>query len=379
MAHIFKYPTPGQKGILVFSHKEARYFEDPGPLGRLRNKVERRLGRQAPGAPAARALRGPILSDMAKLRDDYFIGIHYGWHFENPFGVGWSDFALASPSTLTNTVPSIRRIPVTSNHFTPEVYYRKTEPDRKYWDVINVSRQGKFKKVDTFMQEIRKIYDLGYAYKVLLVTPTAKDADPERTFTEMCDVYYDLFSADERELFTLLKLDPELHWLGLSQTQIAHFYQSSKVLTLFSQKEGVAKVVNEALASSLVVVTKDDLTGGGADFLNETNAVTFPDYDEAHRAIIDAVESYDERWPDLKPPVGISQSEGLEKIKAHFVDLYADHGQNFDGELVNTDHLNRRMNAHFTDVPWSRGRFVTADIVNREQWAIFMGEARRGQ
>lgn len=376
MAHVFKHPEDGRKGILVFSHKEARYFEDPSPLRIYRQKIRRRLFGEGRGFGDGADRRSPIVADLVTLRERYFIGIHYGWHFENPLGVGWTDFALASPATLTNTVPSIRRIPVTSNHFTPAVYYGKTRPEEKYWDVINVSRQATFKKIDTFMYEVRKIYDLGYAYKILLVSPTAKGRDPKNTFTEMCDLYYSLFSADERELFTLLKLDPELHWLGLSQTQLAHFYKSSKVLTLFSQKEGVAKVVNEALASGLVVVTKDDLAGGGADFLSEANTVTFPDYEHAHRAIIDAVESYPERWPDLAAPVGISQSEGLEKIKSHFAALYTGHGQSFDGGLINTDHLNRRMNAHFTDVPWSLGRFSTADIVTRKQWSIFKNELR---
>ena len=136
------------------------------------------------------------------------------------------------------------RIPYTHSAFTP-AYFCKDDAVSKFWDIINVSRNHKIKCLRSFLFAIRKLYDAGHRLRVLLVVPSCPSESPETHYMELVKVYADLFSRKERKLFTLMRLSPELGFLGISPETIAHFYKSSKVSTLFSLSEGEPRVINE--------------------------------------------------------------------------------------------------------------------------------------
>ena len=131
MAHIFKYPSENNNGIVVISHQEADRF----------------------------------MSEHSDLMHDikaknYFVGVHYGG-----FSVGvnyppFADFFMGrrSVTNIAQRYPNAFEIPVVSSNFTSTVF--KSDPEvKKYWDIINVSRAGKVKRLDLFLNEVRKVKD----------------------------------------------------------------------------------------------------------------------------------------------------------------------------------------------------------------------------
>lgn len=341
MAHIFKHPNES-KGILVFTHKE--------------------IGRAETAAAA--------------LREKYFLGIHYGsaanlYTRSQP----WQDFCMGARSTVSFGNSEPFRIPFNSRGFTPE-YFVQDKSTTKYWDIINVSRNANVKKLHEFLKAIRKLYDKGKMYKVLLVVPSADNEKRLSHFTDIVATYGKLFSEKERELFTLMRLSKELGFLGISPRTIAHFYNSSKVFCLLSDAEGESRVIHEALLCGLPVVVFAGLLGGGRDYLNESNSVQFVNYNDVYLALDAAVQGSEGH---LKVDVEklseeLSELKTVPKLKGMFAELYSMNNEKFDNELINTDNLNLRLPAHYLDVPWNTpdGNGITADVVSDEQLKIFM-------
>ena len=341
MAHIFKHSSEG-KGIIVFTHKE---------IGRAETVA-------------------------STLREKYFLGIHYG-SAANLFthSQPWQDFCMGAKSTVSfgNTEPF--RIPFNSRAFTPE-YFVQNKETTKYWDIINVSRNANVKKLNEFLKAIRKLYDQGKMYNVLLVVPSADNEKPNSHFTNIVEVYGELFSEKEREHFTLMRLSKELGFLGISPKTIAHFYNSSKVFCLLSDAEGESRVIHEALLCGLPVVVFAGLLGGGRDYLDKSNSVQFTHYNDVYLALQAAVEGSEGHLKVNTERLSeeLSELKTVPRLKGMFGDLYSMHNEKFDNELINTDNLNLRLPGHYLDVPWNTpdGNGITADVVSDKQLNIFI-------
>lgn len=360
MAHIFKHPTPEQKGIIVFTHKEIHFFH-----GLRANRIQRLF---FPKDYYAKYLDA--------IRQKYFCGIHFGWYSGYREIYNDFDFLMATPSVLDlagNTVQPML-IPFRSRNFIPEVF-QPMPASQKYWDIICVSNNNRKKNLAEFLRAIRHIYDAGYAYRVLLVSRVSKNEDKQgdKFYVELEDDYQQLFNHDERDRFTLIRPAQTNDFIGLPQPTISFFYNSSKVFTLFSEVEGGPKVVSEALLCGLPIVASRKLVGGGLDYLNESNSHLFDKLDTAHQALIDAVENVEQFQVDIQ---GLRQDIGLEgalkQLKDYFSRLYQQNGQNFDGELINTDRLHLRLPSHTrAGIPWAT-EGVTADILSRQKFDIFL-------
>jgi len=371
MAHIFKNPTPNAKGIILFTHKEMAWF--------FRGKNKTKLIKSFVKDPSLRkgieVVKNPsskYINSYKKIRAHYFIGMHVGG---NPAGItsyNNCDFYLAFDQFDMKGMENILRIPIVSRNFTPRCFYNRHQ--EKYWDILCIARAHKLKNLDLFFKSIRKIYDLGYNFKVLLISPQNRNEDQKKFYTSLMDNYYKLFSYDERQKFSLIRLSSEVAFPGLSHELMAHFYNLSKVFTLFSQIEGSPKVLSEALCCGLPVVVKQDLRGGAKDFLDKTNSIFFDTYENAHEVLIHAVKNYEDFDIDSeKQRKDLGEENSLRKIKEYFNILYEKNGQRFDGELINTDRLNVRIPAHLNeDLEWAKTRFETADVLSDEQLAKFM-------
>lgn len=374
MAHIFKHPTPAAKGVITLTHKELQFLISKMGLPKLN---------AAKHTPAAKMLykkltrSNTVTRQIEKIRESYYIGIHWGFYFENIRTPYWVDFHLASPGTC-QFIDQQFIIPLSSASFTPVVMKNNHMP--KYWDIICVSKSDHKKKYPELMQQIRKIYDSGYQYNVLFVIASNKNETEKTNYTAILDDYFSMFSAQERERFTIIKTDPELGFQGFSYTFLSHLYNQSKVFTIFSQKEGVCKVIKEAQLCGLPVVVKNDMQGGGRDHLNESNSLVFESYEMAYKTLIAAVENHSDFQVDhdeIESVIG--ERSSLKKLKAHLSELFEKHGQTFDGELINTDNLNRRLPAHYFDdsIRWANDpefRFKTTDIVNTKMLTDFYNE-----
>jgi glycosyltransferase involved in cell wall biosynthesis len=370
MAEILKYPTNQSKGIIIFTHKEIQYFTKKPKLFHRWKKI--------PYIKPHEYLKlnkdhNYFISTINQLHKHYFIGMHFGWLPELIDHIEFVDFYMGKPSMRECLPKDIFFIPLDGSCFTPKVFYKDNE-FKKYWDILCISRNSKFKNLDKFLQQIRKIYDLGYSYKVLLVVPTYKTENSSSHLIEIADIYYEMFTQAEREQFTLLRLGSDLDVLGLSQTQLSLFYKLSKVFTLFSQVEGGSRVISEALLCGLPLVVKDDLLGGGKDFLNEENSVQFCSFDMAHKSLIYAVENYERLNQNPGKILNfLNEEKSIHSFRNYLTELYLQNSQQFDGLLLNSDRLNLRLNAHLNEgVVWSNGRFETADILSISQFEKFI-------
>jgi len=360
MAHIFKHPTTKTKGVVVFTHKEFNWFFPQ--VNKSVKSLLRNLKSKKEDPPDEKIYN--------KIRDKYFIGLHVG---ANPKLINLStkcDFYLATKD-MNPVNTDILEIPLTTRNFTPKYFTKQNY--NKYWDILNISSIHKGKNLDLFLKSIKKIFDLGYDYKVLLIIKEHATKLPQH-YTSLIADYYGSFSRKERANFVIIQLSSQIQFPGLSQEIMPFFYNSSKICTLFSQAEGGSKTISEALCCGVPIVVKNDLFGGGRDFLNETNSLFFDTYDNAHEALIHAVKNYENFNIDSeKQQKALGEENSLAKIKEYFNILYEKNGQKFDGELINTDRLNVRIPAHLNeDIEWAKTRFETADILSEEQLAKFM-------
>ena len=353
MATILKKPNQENKGIIVFTHKEDKYFFEKSNLF-IRNKIKKKL---------------------IRLKNRYFLGVHFGWinHYKSRFR--FYNFLLATESVLRGTENKKESyiIPLRSRNFTPDFFHPNRDYE-KHWDIICVSNNTKNKNLKYLLKSIRKIYDMGYYFRVLLISPERKNEKNNKKFYQNLEKdYLNHFSCREREYFTLIRPNAKFGFLGFSQSEMAFFYNSSKVFTLFSEKEGGPKAVSEALLSGNLIVVHSKLEGGGRDFLNNRNSIQFKNFDEAYMALIQAVEKYHEYKPEtdmLKR--NLSENESIKVLNAYLDDLYKIYNQQFDKKLDRTHRLNLALSAHESDeIPWGKSIEYTSDIQSYKQFNIF--------
>ncbi|WP_417439199.1 glycosyltransferase [Idiomarina sp.] len=371
MAHIFKEKTESQKGIVVFTHKELNYFEGNLPSWKeLIKKPKSYVKKFFKKITESRKIKKNLLN----IKKNYYIGVHWGFHSVNIETPEWVDFHMSAPGTCTfNDAPFV--IPLSSANFTPRIM--RDEKKEKYWDVICVAKNDNKKRYPELLRSIRKVYDLGYKFKIIFVVASNKNEPSALYYGKLLKDYNEMFSAEEREIFTIIKTHPDTGFQGFSYTFLSHLYNESKVFTIFSQKEGECRVIKEAQLCGLPVVVKSDMQGGGRDFLNKNNSVMFDEYQEAHNAIIEAVENYKDYTVDSeKIESDLGEESSIRKLNEYFSQLYSKEGKEFDGELINTDNLNRRLPAHFFDegISWAKDpefRFSTTDITNKRMFYEF--------
>ena len=370
MAHIFKHPENGNKGIIIFTHKELNLFK---------LNVNRRL---------LRNLFSSLLTNFIfkrkifKIRENYFVGIHWGFFASEVSTPSWVDFHFSDPGTAT-FIDNPLVIPLSSAHFTP-VVMRVDSTTKKYWDIICVAKSDSKKKYPELLRSIRKLYDMDSNVKVLFVIASNKsESESKKYYNEIFNDYNKLFTPKEREIFTIIKTHPETGFQGFSYTFLSHLYNSSKIFTIFSQMEGVCKVVKEAQLCGLPVVVKSDSKGGIRDFLNTDNSLFFDSYETAHLTLKKALDNYDKFKIDPHLWVKeLREDYSLEILKIHFKELYESKKLVFNNELINTDNLNRRLPSHFYDpetVSWAsdpKFRFITTDITNYSMLSAFFSKLK---
>ncbi|NJC26159.1 glycosyltransferase [Neolewinella antarctica] len=368
MAHLLKLPKKDQKGILLITHKEALVFNKAVKQIRFEkvNELTRKL------FPLTE-LKPFYQTRFDELKKHYYVGQHFGWYHQNYAPLPEIDFFLCTKSTVSFQDESkVFRIPLSSSSFIHKTF-RPMDLGLKLWDILSVSNNGATKRLREFVLAIRRLYDRGHRMKVLVVNKMSVNEPGKRFDNELMDLYYELFSDEERNDFVMMRLASDMSFIGMPSETIAQFMNLSKVFALFSEQEGEPRVVAEALICGLPVVTwKHIRAGGSIDHLNEQNSVRFETYEKSDDALLEAVQRCDEFVVDSDGLTKrLREDYTIEILKGYMTDLYAKNGETFDGEIEHGELLANAVNAHLVSVPWAKDRFGTADILDKEQFNIF--------
>ena len=145
-------------------------------------------------------------------------------------------------------------------NFVQEVFRPGTT--EKFWDILYVARAVNFKRIPEFFAAVRKLYDLGYKYRVLFICPVPPyDPKEEKSvFYNIREVYDKMYSEEEKDLFNLLTIKYRYPF-PFDLDTLAHFYRSSKVFVHTADDERRCRVASYAWASGLPVVGMDCVGG----------------------------------------------------------------------------------------------------------------------
>jgi hypothetical protein len=113
----------------------------------------------------------------------------------------------------------------------------------------------KFKGVFEFIEAVRKMYDEGQDYRVLLVCPVSNTADDvtEWSVAKIRAEHERLFSEPERKRFTILTLEFDYPF-PLDLETLSVFYKASRVFVHMAPDERRVRTAGYAWASGLPVI-----------------------------------------------------------------------------------------------------------------------------
>lgn len=334
MALLLKSPSEGEKGIIVFTHKEL----DNGSVSMRKD--------------------ARVLARLEALSTRFLFGVHIGGAIPEFPVFEALDFYLAPESTrfvdyfrlagkrVFSRTPKICHIPLCARSFLPKDF--GTEACPKHFDIIMIARAAANKHLDEFFAAMKRIYALGKDYKVLLISADANTVSGGSV--DISALYYEGMTARERELFSLAYMSSKMSMFPLPSSTISFLLRSSKVCALFSMAEGDSRNVHEALLAGVPVVVCRNMVGGARDHLDETNSVQFTDFSSAHLALIEAVDNH-ARFQGVRAKIeGLcSEAHSIPRLEGYLEALFREKGLAYTRGRLNSENLSVTLAAHTRD------------------------------
>lgn len=339
MAVLLKKNIGGQKGLIVFTHKE-------WPLILKSQKL--------------------YLKNLKKL---FYIGIHSGWYLKDiNFNYNKLDFIMSTPS-LCNVSDNLKMINLCSRNFIPETFKDFNFEDR-YFDICAINRPHKVKHTIDLLLALKKEFEKGSFYKVLVVLPKSNKENKLEFESDLMGFYNETFSHSEKQFVTIIRLSSEINFLGLPQSTISWFLNNSKCFFGGSSIEGTCKAVHEAVLCGCKVIYYKFTKSAIPDFLNEANSVSFENYQDINLCLPKAVKL---KKPNVSEQTifELSSKFTREKIIKHFAEFYKSKGEDMILNFENLSNLSRLLPAHDLSVRWFNKNGGTADIRSKKQLIIF--------
>ena len=321
MAIVLKPACGPSKGVVVFTHKERHFVDFEAPL------------------------LGP---ELRRLRERYVVLMHWGWFMKNAPAFPAVDAHLCRESAVTFRDPGVRRIAMNSAMFTPAYFRAEALP--KHWDVVSVTRALKQKRTGELLTCLRHVFDRRPETTALVVCSGPPDLHNRRYENDLYERYLSMFSAAERDRFTFLYTRSSVPFL-LPRRDIAFFYNSSRVFTLFSDIEGESRVIKEALMCGLPVLVKQHLLGGGRDFLTDANSRQFSNAADGAERLLEMLEHPQRFHVDTAGLADeIGETANIPRFEHAIRALFEEAGVPFEG-LLDTDDLSRKLPGHVSLLP----------------------------
>jgi glycosyltransferase involved in cell wall biosynthesis len=333
----------GSPGFLVFTHKERPLLFDP---------------------PAALAAR------LRALKREFVVGMQWGRYHDDVGETPYVDLHLACPGTVRfRDDADVRRVPLCSRNFTPARFRPMDVPVT--WDVVSVGHPIDDKRYGEFLDVLRRVFDAGVEPRVLLLCAVPDDPAKlgPRWDHDFFEKYETLFSDAERARIDL-GVPGEVQFGSrpihpVPNAVLPYLYNASHSFTLFSQEEGQSKVIHEALLCGTPVVVREDLRGGGLDYLDERNSLQFGTLDEARDAFVEVVERPGEYAFDpsyLRPE--LSEAETADRLEAAVEATYDALDRPYRGEIEKTD-VAFKLGGHTVTLPERLRGSTTNDLRDR--------------
>jgi len=341
---LLKKHTDVHKGVLIITHKEYPF---------LKNKLKH-------------------------LKQDYYILCHYGWNV-----------AVMHDSNIDNyLIPESRSVdkslPFTSRNFLPNCFSQEGDLDTlnkiltKYGiknnilnriDFLHVGRAVEFKKlIDTLLgfQEFNAKHDNKYTICFVILEQPPTD-------------YYHKFlkTYSETDNSRCLLIDTHCFdnnndvFKGLSSEELAVIYSNSNIYIHGSEEEGESRTIQEGLLSGCVVMAKDNVKGGGLDYLNFHNSVLYNKTNIVSK-MVECVDKQKNYIMDDSVNQLVNEKYTVNKFLKSIYKKYK-YEMEFEkfADNCNTDSLCFSLPGHNLKVDWFLDGKPTADILTDKQYDIF--------
>ena len=295
-----KGDTPG---VLIFSHKEYKLL--------FNKKSENKY--------------------LKKLKNNFFIGVHWGASEDDVIKNKLIDFHLSLPGLIPeNIISSSEIVELTTRNFLSKDY--KNKHLEKYYDIITIGRKVKAKRYLEFFLIIKQVMKEKPDLKVMIVAPE-DEKRKKSTFDYLFEENFnEIFSEPEKKNITIYS---EKEYLD--RTEIIDLLNKSKIFLFTSIKEGVAKVTGEAALCGLKILIFKNFRGNAIYGIDERQYSLFEDIDDCVSKVIDMINDTSLNNFDNKD---LYEDNSLNKLDNFLSELYRNNNYEFDGEYNSNDLMN---------------------------------------
>lgn len=300
-------------GVLIFSHKEYKLL--------FNNDSENKY--------------------LKTLKDQYFIGVHWGASEDKIYRNKLVDFHFCLPGLLPeNTIPSSEFINLTTRNFLSREY--KAYNLEKCYDIITIGRKIKVKRYLEFFLIIKQVMKVKPDLKVMVIAP--EDANPKKSTFDY------LFEENLNEIFTPAEIKNITIFSGknyLSRNEIINLLNKSKIFLFTSIREGVAKVTGEAALCGLRILIFKHFRGNATYGIDKKQYSLFEDVEDCASQVLSILGDSELSKYNNK---NLYEDESLLELDSFLSELYRNNNYEYDGEY-NSDDLMNNLNSFNNSLP----------------------------
>lgn len=344
--HILLKKNNNYNGILIITHKEYIFF---------RNK----------------------LSDLKKKK--YYILCHYGFMVSIQKDNNIDNYLISNSRCIEKCLPFTSRN-FLSNNFSEEKkiddinnLFKKYNINiklNKKIDFLYVGRAVEIKKlINIFLQflEFNKINKEKYNICFVILKQ-----EPNEYYYKFLELY-NKYKTNNCILIDTHNLNIENYiFHGLTHNELSIIYGNSNIYIHGCEAEGESRSIQEGLLSGCLVMAKENMIGGGLDYLNIDNSVLYNDNNILNK-MLESIEKIKNYKKDINIDYLINEKYTVDKFLKILYNNY-NYTINFDIFKNNCDTTNLcfSLPGHNLNVMWYIKNKNTADILSEEQFNIFV-------
>tara|TARA_B100000902_G_scaffold194232_1_gene185553 strand:- start:4162 stop:5250 length:1089 start_codon:yes stop_codon:yes gene_type:complete len=312
------------------------------------------------------------------IHEYYYILVHNG-SVNKPRVLPYITCNLTTQENCINN----RCIPYTSRNFLDNIFNNTTD------SLI-------YKKFQSILEKYNLIYDIEYNNKIFDFICVNRSSPIKLTF-ELLEYIIELLKGTDKtccfiiiedditnpyylkimKLYNNNKMDRLLFingynlnkikgsiWTGLSREDLSILYKLSKVYMHCCENEGESRTIHEAIACGCMVLAKDNMKGGGLDYLNRNNALLYNNKNY-FKKMLEILYNYNNYIYDNELFKKLNITYSLQYFKQIlYNNLYINTELSYDefDNSCNIDNMMDKLPAHDISEPWYLPDMCTADI-----------------